>query len=251
MNSKNSKKAFTLVEIIITLAVVGVISAVTVPFAIKATPDENTKKFNKANATLNGVLAELLSTNKYYDGSLKYYPNGEKVDSATYLCETMADVMSVKRQNCSSEEIDIDKGHLSLGRVDGVDNTQAEKEYADLMCAEFPREEIVASDNVTYYEVDPGHHFGTEKITEYGERADLYGKDGFWNNCNPQENRNCEARQSFDLAYKIFCFDVDGINNKEAPFGYGIRADGKILTGARADAWLLKNAQGAQGAQRN
>ncbi len=40
---------------------------------------------------------------------------------------------------------------------------------------------------------------------------------------------------------KIFCIDVDGINQGEAPFGYGLRYDGKIITGERADAWLNKD----------
>ena len=34
--------------------------------------------------------------------------------------------------------------------------------------------------------------------------------------------------------------DIDGINKGEAPFGFGIRADGKILTGKRATEWLNK-----------
>ena len=37
--------------------------------------------------------------------------------------------------------------------------------------------------------------------------------------------------------------DVDGIDKGEAPFGYGIRADGKILTGKRADEWMEKSIQ--------
>ena len=37
--------------------------------------------------------------------------------------------------------------------------------------------------------------------------------------------------------------DVDGINKGEDPFGYGIRADGKIIMGARADEWMNKSIQ--------
>ena len=37
--------------------------------------------------------------------------------------------------------------------------------------------------------------------------------------------------------------DVDGINKGEDPFGYGIRVDGKIILGARAQEWLGKNIQ--------
>ena len=37
--------------------------------------------------------------------------------------------------------------------------------------------------------------------------------------------------------------DIDGIGKGEDPFGYGIRADGKVLPGARADEWLQKSIQ--------
>ena len=37
--------------------------------------------------------------------------------------------------------------------------------------------------------------------------------------------------------------DVDGINTGEEPFGYGIRADGKIITGQKADEWINKSIQ--------
>ena len=46
-----------------------------------------------------------------------------------------------------------------------------------------------------------------------------------------------------NLLFRVFCIDIDGINKGEPPFGYGIRADGKILTGARADVWLEKGFQ--------
>ena len=50
-----------------------------------------------------------------------------------------------------------------------------------------------------------------------------------------------------------FCIDVDGIpaggsancdDKKDiCPFGYGIRVDGKIVTGARANEWIAKSIQ--------
>ena len=42
---------------------------------------------------------------------------------------------------------------------------------------------------------------------------------------------------------RVFCMDVDGINKGEDPFGYGIRVDGKIILGARAQEWLEKSIQ--------
>jgi len=63
-----------------------------------------------------------------------------------------------------------------------------------------------------------------------------------------QHPANYGDEDGFDISYKIFCMDVDGIPNSatetecgnECPFGYGIRADGKILNGARAEEWLKR-----------
>ena len=45
------------------------------------------------------------------------------------------------------------------------------------------------------------------------------------------------------VAHKVFCLDIDGINNGEEPFGYPIRVDGKIFVGAKAQQWLEKTIQ--------
>lgn len=37
--------------------------------------------------------------------------------------------------------------------------------------------------------------------------------------------------------------DVDGIDKGEAPFGYGIRIDGKIILGKHAQEWIEKGIQ--------
>ena len=49
--------------------------------------------------------------------------------------------------------------------------------------------------------------------------------------------------QGFNVIYKPFCIDIDGFNKGEDPFGYGIRVDGKIIPGKKADEWLQKSIQ--------
>jgi len=41
----------------------------------------------------------------------------------------------------------------------------------------------------------------------------------------------------------VFCIDVDEIGKGEDPFGYFIRADGKIIPDVRAKEWLEKSIQ--------
>ena len=37
--------------------------------------------------------------------------------------------------------------------------------------------------------------------------------------------------------------DIDGIGVGEDPFGFGIRADGKMMLGTRAQTWMEKSVQ--------
>ena len=60
---------------------------------------------------------------------------------------------------------------------------------------------------------------------------------------SPSAVQSTPYENGFDIAYEIFCIDVDSINKGEDSFGYSIKADGKIITGARADAWLQKSIQ--------
>ena len=66
-----------------------------------------------------------------------------------------------------------------------------------------------------------------------------------------QQNQH-ECVKPIVFADHIFCHSaeeqekqkergVDGVDKGEDPFGYGIRVDGKILNGARADEWLERD----------
>ena len=155
------KKAFTLAEIMIVLTVIGVIPAILLPGAINSSPDENVMKFKKGNNTLGTVIRELVNSDKYYaNGSLSRMPDGDFVNSPTYFCETFADISNTKKINCTDEDEGIDYAHLHLTLVNGVDNTNDMKKYADSYCKNYQKEEITLSDGIIYYEVSPYHHFG-------------------------------------------------------------------------------------------
>ena len=119
-------KAFTLAEVMITLTVIGIITAIIIPVAINSKPDENIMKFKKAHNTLYQTISELVNSDKYYcDGDL-----GMKADcktqilsqesTITYLCETMADVISTKSVNCNTNVLSRrgTNGYLLLSNED-------------------------------------------------------------------------------------------------------------------------------------
>jgi len=225
------KKAFTLAEIMITLTVVGILTAILLPVAFKGAPSENALKFKKANSTLGAVIDELVhSDSYYYQGDLGRLPNGNIVSTPEYLCRTIADVMTTKSVNCSSTSYG--QYYIDTDTVHGWGAGHGQADLDKICLTTTAGAEIVTPDNVVWYQVGPGAHFGTIDAT--------YGKRFF----SPPEGPITHPDEfGFDRLYKVLCIDVDGIGKGEPPFGYGIRADGKILPGPRAAEWIKKSVQ--------
>ena len=235
---------FTLAEIMIVLVVIGVLSAILLPVAINSTPNEDVMKFKKGHNALLSTIRELVNSDKYYlDGDLGIRANGVPVDSATFFCETLADVINAKSVTCSDVDEGVDNAHIHIATVNGVDNTESSKNVLDERCQKYKKNEIITNDGVGFYQVSPVHHF----YCNYTDGNRLFGNAGHWNDTvEYDEDGNLvdyTADSSFDLIYKVFCMDIDGIDNGEDPFGYGIRADGKVLFGTRAEQWLQKSIQ--------
>lgn len=234
--------AFTLAEIMIVLVVIGVLTAIMLPVALNSAPDENIMKFKKANNTLGAVVRELVNLDRYYaNGDLGVRADGTLIDNthegdATYFCETLGDVLSIKSKNCSSSTkngecggLDTRAGYHSYGYT--IEEAQV---IADNCCKTAVAKigaELVTSDGVTYYQTTPGFTFGYI----YPETGTRY--------FGAQESIAHSDANGFGAMYKIFCIDVDGIEKGEDPFGYGIRADGKIFPGKRANEWINKSVQ--------
>ena len=264
-------KAFTLAEILIVLVIIGVLTMILLPVAFQSSPDEKVMKFKKANNTLNTVIKELVSSDKYYqDGDLGVKYDGTVISGANdeqkkYFCETFADVISTKSVNCSTEgrifydsgvqdspdcpdSIDATRADIGCGWEAGDPTMTKQKEKLDTICASDEAlnigEEIVASDGTVFYQTSAAQTFGiyfisgcgnimSQATTSYDTGDDCkYIKRHFGDVKNSNTGLAC--------TYKLFCLDIDGMNKGEAPFGYGIRSDGKIITGKRADEWMNK-----------
>ena len=57
------------------------------------------------------------------------------------------------------------------------------------------------------------------------------------------ESHKLYYSDGFYYIYKIFCMDIDELDKGEEPFGYGIRVDGKIVNGKKAQEWINKSLQ--------
>ena len=233
------KKAFTLAEIMIVLVIIGVITAILLPVAIHNAPDENVMKFKKGNNTLGVVIRELVNSDEYYlNGDLGIKADGTLLDGThdgdnTYFCQTFADVVSTKEVNC------IDTGEYHGTWVDlNIFSLEENKEKLDSFCKKVStRNGIQTSDNIIFYEYAPTITFGMS-LAQAHSAAQFTNPDS-----SDIRNFGEYKPKGFDVIYKIFCMDVDGINKGEDPFGYGIRVDGKILYGARAQEWMQKSVQ--------
>ena len=240
------KKGFTLSEIMIALVVIGVITSILLPVAFNNVPNENVMKFKKGNATLAKVINELVTSGEYYTpGDLGIKADGTIVDGAheddeTYFCKTIADILSYANVNCSRAT------HRQYAWVDLVYSPNTYLKDMDAACQKAGSiigAEIISTDKIAFYQVSPTIPFGFKSdggSPEYDENTDQDiiqdGEIRLFNSIHVTD-------EGFDRIYKMFCMDVDGINQGEDPFGYGIRADGKIILGARAQEWMEKSIQ--------
>ena len=240
------KKAFTLAEILIVLVIIGILTMILLPIAFQSSPDEDVMKFKKGYNTLGSVIRELVTSDKYYqNGDLGIKASGEIVDSPTYLCETFADIVSTKSVECSKTRDNV-KDYVAGCQYNGMEcipNKDAEEKLDDF-CKEMisAGEEIVTTDGIVYYQANPGLHFGAvQDGVNFNVSIGKANEDGIYDQFLNQRVFTNKDPNGFYRIYKIFCMDIDGINKKEDPFGFGIRLDGKILPGARALEWTNKS----------
>jgi len=253
------KKAFTLAEIMIVLSVIAVLTAILLPAARNATPNEDVMKFKKAHNTFQNAILELVSSDKYFlGGDLGMRADGvqltnNKNEYITYFCNSFADVISTKNINCKIENSEV----YDMGIIDCYEERDtvakfvancngkpfptpekliSQKKLLDQVCRNNAHNEkaslITDVDGINYIEINSYSTFG-KLSSEFNKRK----------YASPYETPLLYDNNGFDVVYKYFCIDIDELNEGEEPFGYGMRADGKIMNGFRADEWLSKTIQ--------
>lgn len=182
-------------------------------------------------------------------------------DPIKHFCNAFADTLSIKSKKCDILTPDNNLA-VSLTTFDATSIVEIAKLVAekgrdteislelDSVCMErhparnttstgesiFPIH-VIAQDDIVYY-FPTILFFGKIPILA-GDRCDasedIYTMvdDGFG-------HLSCHDINGNDIAYQMMCIDIDG-NGPILPFGYGIRSDGKILAGARAQWWLSRD----------
>ncbi len=252
------KHAFTLAEVLITLTVIGIITAVIIPVAIHSKPDKNLIKFKKGNITLYQVISTLVNSDKYYlDGDMKYRYDGVKllgsnIEHVTYFYKAFSDVVSTKHVNCYENGMQHNDGNLAKFMYDenckpliDYSSSASESCKANAINSKEKDNLIVTTDGITFYDMEPNLTFNN---------LDAWYLDG----CNNQDgsvSSGCipDSLECFGTTRigKIFCMDIDGIPEKGSkncddikdicPFAYIIRHDGRILPDYRTQQWIEKS----------
>ncbi len=175
-----------------------------------------------------------------------------------YFCNTLGDVINASSIDCKMHNTDGVLGHNTRGvyvfqkDIDASWTTTFEhaKGSIDRRCKEVAPQikfELLLFDKTSIYQANPAYTFGfvnehnrvLAHTIETPESTVLYREPN-----DPLEG-------GLLTYYKILCVDIDGVPENatidecvnECPFGYGIRVDGRILNGERADEWLVKKIQ--------
>ena len=246
------KSAFTLAEVMIVLTVIGVLTAILLPVARQSMPDENLMKFKKAHNTLGTVIRELVTSDKYYlDGDLGVKPDGSWVEDAKYFLSTFCDVLNIKEKQMPEIENGMYDPNYVFGLNHNLDDIKARIDNSCKSKQDDMTSYVLMPNGTYYYQFHDGIAYGARFDWFNNYRNPFYSKwDGTTSEAEcqalptRQEQDDCARTHfvsGFYWVYAIFCLDIDRINKDEDPFGYGIRIDGKILTGKRADEWLARD----------
>jgi len=219
---KVSLRAFTLAEVMIVLAIIGILVAILLPTAQNLTPDEALMKFQKNNTNLASAIRNLTNSEEYfYNGDFGLDRDNNPITEPKYFCGALAEILTYKKINCSEDNLGYNSSALAnlpdilTMEIDGENIT----DIADCMCKNnlTSGEEIILNDGTIIYTINPYYHFGSL----------VDGSDKRLFNLCSEEKR-----------YKYICMDIDGLDKGEDPFGYALRADGKMIYGSRAQAWI-------------
>ena len=199
-----NKRGFTLVEVLLTLVVIGVVIAIMLPAIQKVLPDKNAARARKAYNTLTNVVESLVNNpDIYLNGDLGTLANGNN-SSVTSFCQQFGNNMVNVSGNviCSSS--------TGVGTQDVTDVSNL-----DSAC-----ENRKSNKNRYAFKTPDGVYW--------------YGMYDAFTESSPDPNNGLDRR------YVVVCIDTDPDDSdvNTTVYGFGVRRDGKIAVGIRMQELL-------------
>jgi len=82
-----NRKGFTLTEVMVTLGLLGIIAAITVPAVMNIAPDTNKIMFKKSYSTLEKAIDEMINDESLYPSDTTWTFKQDASTSYTYICD--------------------------------------------------------------------------------------------------------------------------------------------------------------------
>lgn len=210
------KRGFTLAELMIVLAILGVIAAILTPLVFNAAPDENRLRFRKAYYTIQRATDAVLNSDTYPEGDLSKVSDPDKT-----FCYAFSDILNTMYDNCEADStIVVNSGNAFEYNPENSDTSLA---TLDSYC--------------TAATVSDPLKGGVDNLPKFITQDGIFWW-GFDFDFNPDDATNYNGIRT---DYTVVCIDVDGEGGEPA-FAYGIRYDGKVLVGQKAREWLKEGA---------
>jgi len=243
------KVAFTLAELMIVLTVLGVISLMIVPSIMQQRPDEGLLRFKKAYFTLQRTVDAVLNSDVYSMGDLGHPVGVETLldnqegaeDIVMPFCHFFAQMLNITGvENCTANNF-ADPVILPVN-ADGVADYDTAATNLDVACEDFTVR-FVTQDGISWggFAYDfPEQVSQCVAVADDGISCQDTDGDGEGDTETvPNPNRDIDG---FRTDYCPVCIDVDAIGRGEPPFAFGVRNDGRIILGARANEILNRRA---------
>lgn len=200
------KRGFTLAEMLIVLAIVGIVVTIIMPVIRDLIPDEAEARGKKAYNTLSNVVESLVNDyDIYQDGILGKKANGE-TSPETYFCQQFSEKVN------TSGSISCDSGKVSTQHLTISTQNDTSAKSLDNLCDK-------RNKNFSFKTTDGIYWYGM---------YDTFGTQDIDSN-------------NIDRRYVVVCADPDPKNDSVLPYAFGVRQDGKITTGYRIQEILEKD----------
>ena len=211
-----AKRGFTLAELMIVLAILGIVSAVLTPIVFNAAPDENKLKFKKAYYTLQRTVDAVINSDTYTEGNMGNVP--PTADPSKVMCYSFLDMLNTMYDNCEATNAIVTNN--SNPYVYDSTNATTSLDTLDSYC--------------TATSVSDPFQGGNSNLPKFITQDGIY----WWGfDYDFDSSGYLPGSSTIRTDYAIVCVDVDGSGPEQA-IAFGVRHDGKVMVGNKARQWL-------------